>query len=657
MWLDRISIPRKLTLAFAVTLASFAVSGAVIFNAMQDNARISTQATGIHAQEFESMVAVAAHLDMAQTARGYLLTGVERHKKLFEAAAVTFNEHIGDAIGLAEKSGGTETVAPLRGMQNASRQWKAEIGDQIISLTTDPKTRDKALEIAMSARSSELQQKFREAQGAALKALHDAAQRMDQAEAHSLSATFYALMFGGFTALVLGLGSAMLLSRNLSKPLALLTSQVNQLATGDTNVAFAGLDRRDGIGEIAGACDTLKFRLLEREQNELAASTRRNEAEHARSTIAAERAGEAQQLQMCIATFTQALDGLARGDLISEIDTRMQGPADDLRRVFNAAVQELRNTIAAVVQSAHGVEAGSHEITVASDDLSRRTEQQAASLEQTAASLEQITASVRQTAAGAENARESVVAATTTAEQGGAVVTQAIDAMGAIEKSSGQIGQIIGVIDEIAFQTNLLALNAGVEAARAGDAGRGFAVVASEVRALAQRSAEAAKEIKGLISASASHVSQGVKLVHETGMALEKIVTEVAEIRGAVTAIAAGATEQATGLQEINNAVSHMDQITQQNAAMVEESAASSHALAQEAGKLNAYVARFQTGVEVTAFGSTSKTQGAVTAARTPKRKPAPDASRTQEPMRKVANGGFAFAPAAKSGADSWEEF
>ena len=245
---------------------------------------------------------------------------------------------------------------------------------------------------------------------------------------------------------------------------------------------------------------------------------------------------------------------------------------------------------------AQGVRSGAEEITQASDDLSRRTEQQAASLEETAAALDQITATVRHTAEGASEARNTVSAAKADAERSGAVVREAVQAMGGIETSSKQIGHIIGVIDEIAFQTNLLALNAGVEAARAGDAGRGFAVVATEVRALAQRSAEAAKEIKALISASGQQVEAGVKLVGETGKALERIVAQVAQLNRLVADIAASAQEQATGLHEVNTAVNQMDQVTQQNAAMVEESTAASHGLSGEAKELARLVGQFNLG-------------------------------------------------------------
>jgi methyl-accepting chemotaxis protein len=259
-------------------------------------------------------------------------------------------------------------------------------------------------------------------------------------------------------------------------------------------------------------------------------------------------------------------------------------------------VENLNQTMLTVRANTQAIQSRTEEIAAAADDLSRRTEQQAASLEETAASLDEITATVKSTASHAGHARDVVSTAKANVETSGVIVKRAIDAMNGIESSSRQIGQIIGVIDEIAFQTNLLALNAGVEAARAGEAGRGFAVVASEVRALAQRSAGAAKEIKTLISTSTTQVNQGVGLVAQAGKALDSIVAEVSELNSAVSAIAASALEQAQGLEQVNTAVSSMDQITQQNAAMVEETTAAAGALAQETEQLAELISQFKTG-------------------------------------------------------------
>ena len=258
-------------------------------------------------------------------------------------------------------------------------------------------------------------------------------------------------------------------------------------------------------------------------------------------------------------------------------------------------MDQLQDTMRVISGNTEGIKSASGEISQAADNLSKRTEQQAASLEETAAALDEITATVRKTAEGATHARTMVSTAKSDAERSGEVVHSAVEAMTAIEKSAGEITNIIGVIDEIAFQTNLLALNAGIEAARAGEAGRGFAVVASEVRALAQRSANAAKEIKALISTSSAQVGTGVKLVGETGKALDRIAAQVSEINGIVAEIAASAAEQSTGLAEVNTAINQMDQVTQQNAAMVEQSTAASRSLAQEAEGLATLIGRFRT--------------------------------------------------------------
>jgi methyl-accepting chemotaxis protein len=342
---------------------------------------------------------------------------------------------------------------------------------------------------------------------------------------------------------------------------------------------------------------------------------------------------------------------LAGGDLVFRLDSAFEAKVDKLRVDFNRVLEKLQETMVAIAANTRGISAGTGEVSKAADDMSRRTEQQAANLEETAAALDEITVTVKKTAEGAAHAREVVSAAKTDAQNSGDVVRKAIEAMGGIEKSSQQIAQIIGVIDEIAFQTNLLALNAGVEAARAGEAGRGFAVVASEVRALAQRSAEAAKEIKTLISASSTQVEQGVDLVAKTGQALERIVAQIAEMNTVIADIAVGAGEQATGLDQVNTAINQMDQGTQQNAAMAEQATAATHALAQESSELVRLVAQFQVGAEA---GQKPK----VEPIRAPA--PAPAPKRAQPALKTVAShrGSAAVRKAEAAPAEeSWEEF
>ncbi|HVZ04407.1 methyl-accepting chemotaxis protein [Hyphomicrobium sp.] len=351
------------------------------------------------------------------------------------------------------------------------------------------------------------------------------------------------------------------------------------------------------------------------------------------------------QINVVVESLGAALSELAEGDLETGLYIEVAPQFAKLKADFNSAASTLKSTIALVKKNAGSIKLGTDEISQASDDLSRRTENQAASLEETAAAVKEITDTVNKTARGATHARETVSVAKGDAEKSGEIVRKAIEAMTGIENSSKQISQIIGVIDEIAFQTNLLALNAGVEAARAGDAGRGFAVVASEVRALAQRSAEAAKEIKGLISASTGQVAQGVQLVGETGLALTRIVTQVGEINSIVTEIAASANEQAHGLEQVNTAVNEMDQVTQQNAAMVEEATAATQALAQQTEELAQLVSRFKTGddtvVEIASRRETAK--------------PAARAVRPAAKLKMAANG--SSRPSSVGADAGWEEF
>jgi methyl-accepting chemotaxis protein len=350
-----------------------------------------------------------------------------------------------------------------------------------------------------------------------------------------------------------------------------------------------------------------------------------------------------------------ALQALADGDLMQNVTTPFIPTLEKLRVDFNSATTKLREAMQSVAENASAIAAGAQQIRSASDDLSKRTEQQAASVEETAAALEEITTTVADSSHRAQEAGQLVQRTRDNAERSGGVVRNAVDAMGKIETSSAEIGNIIGVIDEIAFQTNLLALNAGVEAARAGDAGKGFAVVAQEVRELAQRSAKAAKEIKDLIGASNEHVKNGVSLVGETGKALQEIVGQVQLVSANVSAIVEGSKEQATGLKEINEAVNTMDQGTQQNAAMVEEATAAAHSLAREADSLFELVKQFNIGTAPASRSvprAAAHAPGPAAAPARPTSKPvASPARQMNAKLAKAFNGNAAVA------GSEWEEF
>ena len=303
----------------------------------------------------------------------------------------------------------------------------------------------------------------------------------------------------------------------------------------------------------------------------------------------------AQERELVTSSFGAALKRVSDGDLTARITGPLPDAYETLRDDFNHAITALSQAIGNIGVGAGSIHVSAREIATASDDLAKRTERQAANLEETAAAVEEVTTTVRQTAQSANEANALVVAARDNARRSGEVVEEAITAMGEIQASSSAIANIIEVIDEIAFQTNLLALNAGIEAARAGEAGRGFAVVASEVRSLAQRCADAAKDIQNIIAKSHGQVEDGVRSVNEVAQSLRQIVTQVVEVSSVFNAIRASTAEQATGLQAVNQAINAMDQITQQNAAMVEEANAASQALTQEAASIAAQLSAFRT--------------------------------------------------------------
>jgi len=475
-------------------------------------------------------------------------------------------------------------------------------------------------------------------------------------------------------AVVVGCLVSFIISGGVSKPVRGIVNAIKLMADGNFDRALPGLDRKDEVGDIAAAVEALKHKAIEKAQaeaheaserrdRELEAAARQRQLESEMQTRAAEeRARAAEEQTRVLDVLASGLRQLADGDLTVSFDRQLSGDYEQLRDDFNSAVARLRETIASIAELGREVANATAEIASSTTDLSQRTEEQAAALEETSASMEEISATVKKNAENAQAANQSAGETRAVADRGGQVVAQAVDAMAKIEESSRKIGDIIGVIDEIARQTNLLALNAAVEAARAGEAGRGFAVVASEVRSLAQRSSQAAKDIKHLITNSNSQVEGGVELVNRTGTALTEIVTSIKTVAGFVSDIANASVEQASGIEQVNKALTQMDEVTQQNSALVEQNAATAKTLEHQARAMDERVAIFKlaAGSDVRAA---PKPQNKVVHA-APLRGPAAKqaAPKTAPKAATAARGGpvgrmqAALASAVKTD-DDWKEF
>ncbi|MBO0131552.1 methyl-accepting chemotaxis protein [Agrobacterium burrii] len=441
-------------------------------------------------------------------------------------------------------------------------------------------------------------------------------------------------------------------TRQLSAPIRSVSEVMNAVADGNLDADVPYLGRNDEIGEMAAAVEVFKKNGLEMRRMNAQETAMRAKSDDLQAGMAivvdAAAGGDFsrrinkdygdENLNRFAATInalltgvdngvsetSRVIEGLARGDLTEKMDGEFRGVFAELQANVNETLSKLRETMREVRSSTEGISGNANELRSAADDLSKRTEQQAAALEETSAALDEITAVVRNSTDRAQEASTMVAETKQKTEESANVVRDAVSAMDRIEHASREISQIINVIDEIAFQTNLLALNAGVEAARAGEAGKGFAVVAQEVRELAQRSATAAKDIKALITKSGQEVGRGVSLVQKTGSALSEIETRVLAINDHIHSIATAAREQSTGLHEVNTAINQMDQVTQRNAAMVEETSAATHKLSNEAGHLVTLVSRFKVGAE-----------------------DAPLRTRIEQPMRPVAVSGRAAAVAS----------
>jgi methyl-accepting chemotaxis protein len=416
----------------------------------------------------------------------------------------------------------------------------------------------------------------------------------------------------GFAALLICMALGLWLATSkISKPLEQLAGRMGLLANGDLSVDIEGQTRGDEIGTMAKAVQVFKDNALALQAAESQTAEQRQAAEAERARSEAVQREIAQQVERVVASLGVGLERLAQGDLTYRVSEEF---AEDYRKVrddFNAAIAQLQQTIANIARASVQVSNAATEISASSADLSQRTEEQAASLEQTSASMEQISVTVKKNAENAQHANQLTQETREVANRGGEVVSQAVKAMARIEESSHKIADIISVIDEIARQTNLLALNAAVEAARAGEAGRGFAVVASEVRSLAQRSSQAAKDIKDLIVNSTGQVQEGVELVNKAGASLNEIVESIKNVAAIVSDIAHASAEQSTGLEQVTRALTQMDEATQQNAALVEQNAATARTLEDQQLAMNEQIRFFRFEAEGQAVAGAARTAAA----------------------------------------------
>lgn len=508
--------------------------------------------------------------------------------------------------------------------------------------------------------------------------------RMRVEEANAISRSAFVWQFVcGLGAMVFVLGLLTVQGSILRRGILGVRDSMQRIHGGDYATPVGAVERSDEIGDMARCVDRFRTDAIDKQRLERDAADSRSLNDTDRRQREMTAADDARQVQVAVSALGQALNKLADGQLTVAIDTPFRADLESLRLDFNQAVEKLRNVLSGMRDNSASITANGRQMRSAADDLAKRTEQQAASLEETSAALDQITVTVRTATEKAEEASQMVSRTHANAEESGRIVGEAVAAMARIEDASAEIGKIINVIDEIAFQTNLLALNAGVEAARAGEAGKGFAVVAQEVRELAQRAAGAAKDIKGLVNRSSTEVGTGVRLVQETGDALGRIGTDVEQINEHMRTIVVAAREQSTGLTEINIAIGQLDQMTQQNAAMVEQTNASSHTLAQDAESLSSLIAQFAIGGDAASYASASspsrstrtatssssyrpaaptKTSSAKSpvAIRPATIKPAAANSRPAPSPAKALMGKLsgAFAsPSASSSNDQWEEF
>ncbi|KQT47575.1 hypothetical protein ASG43_10890 [Aureimonas sp. Leaf454] len=633
-----LKINRKLIVTFStILLTVLTMTGFVGYNlsGIQTASGWDRHTTTVLAQ---ADAAREAFVEQVAAVRGFTISPTPLYRTAFEAASHDFETAI-ETIARLTSDNATQQVRVAK-LKTDGAEYAANVADVQMGLASDPATRQRALQMVIDGVTAPRVQAVKD-DVATIRAAEQDLLTTRRADADAAFQTTF-LVLGAGSAITLLLAAAMggLLSKAVARPVVAMTEVMRRLSAGDTSVVIPGVGRGDELGAMAAAVESFREAALEKDRQDSMNADERRSAETTRRS--AEQRATTAAREAFVAAIRPSFEQLSNGDLTARLDPARNADYVEVCDLFNRSVESLESTIGAVVLAVGTMKTGLGEITVAANDLSQRTEQQAASLEETVAALAEVTRGINVTAQDAAKAQTAAATARKNAEKGGEIVGRAVTAMGAIEQSSEQIGKIIGVIDEIAFQTNLLALNAGVEAARAGEAGRGFAVVAQEVRGLAQRSAEAAKEIKTLISASSAQVRDGVELVTASGRSLEEIQARVGEMSDVVAQIAQSAGEQASSLREVSVAADQMDKVTQQNAAMVEETTAAAETLSGETAELAAMVGQFRTSLAQRPLADTRPAA--------PKRRAAPVLQ-----MRASGRGGAAAKPAPVDA--EWSEF
>ncbi|MDR6786820.1 methyl-accepting chemotaxis protein [Sphingomonas sp. BE138] len=558
-----LSIPRKLGVSFLVINASAAIM-MVVFFANVWMIRTAT-ANNNHSQEVyaKALTLETSILRENSQLRGYLVTADSSYLKSYNEARDEYDETTVALEKLLPDEAKRDLV--LKSRQETAK-WRRDWSDRLAAMVkagqreaAEQAVRDAGKKVLTSAVVLPL----RDLRDQETAAIEQNAAKQEQA----LTTATIALVLGGLALIGIAVMLQMALSRSIARPITALTRRMADLAAGKNDVDVPDAGRADELGDMARA--VLVFR----------------DAAQAKLTSDQER-------EQAMRAIGDGLHRLSDADLTVRLGA-LPGSFAALAQDFNDAVGKLSDLTCNVRRSVETIKQNADEISQSARDLSARSEQQASSLRETAAAMDEITGTVREGAANAADANKAMAEARDAAEHGGEVVRKSVAAMNGIDQASREIADIISVIDGIAFQTNLLALNAGVEAARAGEAGKGFAVVASEVRALAQRSADAASDVKTRIMSAIHHVQSGVELVDATGQALHRIIDRVGSVSVIMDTIARNSDHQAQSLGQVNIAINEMDGVTQQNAAMVEESTAAANLLARESEQLAGAVAIF----------------------------------------------------------------